>query len=761
MLERLRKLTKNTLFQWIMIGCGILMIPLIGAMVNFFINKNLIERKIDQSNLFMVKNMQISIDSRLEDVLSVTKELLIDDRFNAYSFSIPDEKTFKKNVNDCFTKLKRLKATNPSIEVMIYLPDRHYILDSYTSNDIQYLYDSLVSQKKIRLSLGEWEYLLYNSAQYDFLLSSQLNYRHHGQECMVYTTPLPQSGNRRAGWVFVSISTQFIQELLNSEVNGGNSLLITDKDGNLLSCYGQPLTSNARIALPENGNKLLFEDGGERFVGNILSSQTADWNYIICTPEKIYMEELLKNRNLNLLILFLVAVAGGIAVIIFHSKNYQPIRQLVQLLPERDEIEAGELAIVEKNLRKLFEEKRFAQNALEGRREHDRELNLLSALKGRKSLSPAEQNELLKDQSPDKHFCLVIVDLEEQQTEKTKNKLIDFELMVFLVNNVIHDMINEEFSYMKTLDERRLVYLFSLENTMSQEAWIRVCTEKFIWVSDFFRNRLGTDLPIIIGNQFDSLEELEIFYSELLDANEQRYYSQPEGVIHMDQIQKFDFSSIEKLEHNIRRFENAVVNADYEAGAQLGRHLFEELEQPGMPFNYSLYYVMAIVNRILILSGDLLQNKGVSQDELSEILGKLRQAETLSAMRDCFFRFLKTICHTIDQEQQDSCQLSERIKTYVMEHYMDCNVNISTIAEKMNITPRYMSKIFKDQTGMNLLNYINDIRIEHAKVLLRSTKKTVDEISEETGFSNTRTFRRNFQKSTGITASNYKNGTAF
>ena len=68
-----------------------------------------------------------------------------------------------------------------------------------------------------------------------------------------------------------------------------------------------------------------------------------------------------------------------------------------------------------------------------------------------------------------------------------------------------------------------------------------------------------------------------------------------------------------------------------------------------------------------------------------------------------------------------------------------------------------MSKIFRDQTGVGLLQYINDLRIEQAKRLLKTTGKTVDEIAEETGFANTRTFRRNFQKATGVTAKEYKN----
>lgn len=48
--------------RWILVGCVVLMIPLISAVINFFVNKNLIEKKIEQVNEFMLKNIQYNID---------------------------------------------------------------------------------------------------------------------------------------------------------------------------------------------------------------------------------------------------------------------------------------------------------------------------------------------------------------------------------------------------------------------------------------------------------------------------------------------------------------------------------------------------------------------------------------------------------------------------------------------------------------------------------------------------------------------------
>lgn len=62
MFKKIRDVQNKTLMRWILVGCVVLMIPLISAVINFFVNKNLIEKKIEQVNEFMLKNIQYNID---------------------------------------------------------------------------------------------------------------------------------------------------------------------------------------------------------------------------------------------------------------------------------------------------------------------------------------------------------------------------------------------------------------------------------------------------------------------------------------------------------------------------------------------------------------------------------------------------------------------------------------------------------------------------------------------------------------------------
>ena len=70
----------------------------------------------------------------------------------------------------------------------------------------------------------------------------------------------------------------------------------------------------------------------------------------------------------------------------------------------------------------------------------------------------------------------------------------------------------------------------------------------------------------------------------------------------------------------------------------------------------------------------------------------------------------------------------------------------------------YVSKLFKERTGQNILYYINMVRIENAKKLLRESGQEIGigEVGRETGFSNSNSFIRIFKKYEQMTPGKYR-----
>lgn len=82
--------------------------------------------------------------------------------------------------------------------------------------------------------------------------------------------------------------------------------------------------------------------------------------------------------------------------------------------------------------------------------------------------------------------------------------------------------------------------------------------------------------------------------------------------------------------------------------------------------------------------------------------------------------------------------------------------NVSFYADKMCLTPKYLSKIMKQVSGKSVLQLINDFVINTSKALLKSSDKTILQISEEMNFPNPSFFGRFFKKHTKMTPKEYR-----
>lgn len=71
------------------------------------------------------------------------------------------------------------------------------------------------------------------------------------------------------------------------------------------------------------------------------------------------------------------------------------------------------------------------------------------------------------------------------------------------------------------------------------------------------------------------------------------------------------------------------------------------------------------------------------------------------------------------------------------------------------MTPAYLSKLFKNEKGESVSEYINKVRIDKAKELLSNPNYRIEDISEMVGFGSVRTFNRTFRALTGISPSKY------
>ena len=97
----------------------------------------------------------------------------------------------------------------------------------------------------------------------------------------------------------------------------------------------------------------------------------------------------------------------------------------------------------------------------------------------------------------------------------------------------------------------------------------------------------------------------------------------------------------------------------------------------------------------------------------------------------------------------------QRIKRYIEEHSAD-NISLESIAARVGLSPFYISKVFKEETGVNYIDFLTECRIERAKTLLSDRELSLKEITFEVGYNDPNYFSKVFKKMCGLSPSEYR-----
>lgn len=102
--------------------------------------------------------------------------------------------------------------------------------------------------------------------------------------------------------------------------------------------------------------------------------------------------------------------------------------------------------------------------------------------------------------------------------------------------------------------------------------------------------------------------------------------------------------------------------------------------------------------------------------------------------------------------------LVNEVYKYVNDNYAMEDLSLNQIAAVVNFSPSHLSMVFSQETGITLIKYITDVRMNKAKELLKCTSKRSSEISALVGYQDPHYFSYLFKKTQGITPTDYREG---
>ncbi len=145
----------------------------------------------------------------------------------------------------------------------------------------------------------------------------------------------------------------------------------------------------------------------------------------------------------------------------------------------------------------------------------------------------------------------------------------------------------------------------------------------------------------------------------------------------------------------------------------------------------------------------------------------LNNASSAYATRIEQIRSLETIPLFMSEMFRDYCQLVRKHSTKDYSPpvqkvllYIEANLteylSLRTLAETLNISPSYLSSLFRKETGQTLTDHINRRRVHHAKHLLKTTRLQIQTVAQHCGIMDVQYFSKIFKRITGMSPKEYR-----
>ncbi|OBZ12682.1 helix-turn-helix domain-containing protein [Bacillus sp. FJAT-26390] len=755
--------TRSIIITWLISYISVLLVPIIISGIIYAATWHVVASEVNRANESLLNQMEQAIDSNLLDIERLSTEMTLSNRLAGFldveaPIQDPDYYTLTGIAKD----LRIYKMANDYIEeIYVYYKNSDTVISSREHLDSQRLFEMMHTDG---MDKNRWTAIFGKRYTNEYV---PITYREDGQasKAVMYARSLTLDNSEQEGAVLLFIIKDS-SLLANISSSNKASIVILDKENRLIAstgnAYGSADFTNEKL----KGTSGMFYQGTgkQKIAVSYTVSGKTGWKYISLIPANLFDEKMKLVKNLIYISLILSLLLGGIVTYLFLKRNYNPMNTLIRSLVTRSGIsfEAGsnEFGYLKTLLDDTFAEKEKIGERFERHRNSIRSHFLQGLLKGQLDghMPMQESLEVHAITLASNRFAALLFSVDHYGKFEVSG-LIDLpkaKLVHFLVMNVAEEVVEGSHQAYTTEIDNLQACIINFKEYRDDDELMAIAER----VKVFMRDQFDVHLTVAVSNVHEQLEGIALAYQEAMTALEYRLVMGSGEIIRYGDLSEATRESRSYYYplHIEQQLINLIKTGDYDkAKAMLDEIVEINISGAAISVPLAKCLLFDLISTILKTLSEIgSSDKRDLMDQINPV-DQLFACETIKEMQVQIGEVLKQVCDSIQDEKiSENSRLSQQVIAYVEQRYSSDDLNITALGEAFDLTPSYLSKQFKAQTGEALLEFINKTRIGGAKQLLRTTSLTVTEIARAVGYSDINTFNRIFKKYEGITPGKYK-----
>jgi two-component system response regulator YesN len=487
-----------------------------------------------------------------------------------------------------------------------------------------------------------------------------------------------------------------------------------------------------------------------------VSSKLRGWDYTAAVPISYLEKKALNIKRMFEYATLIELIVGLLAAVIFSYRYSLPLKQTIFVLDKIFSNEKQNLRGIEGKVSRLVLTNRDMQTQLAVQLPLMRASFIERLLRGNihhkddieAYLRYSDMN-LIGDQ-----FIAAVVELPTDRNV-TVELIKDREILRVNARELLHGLFSGE-ALLHNMDDQNIVILLahSGQENVDIESVLQTRLDEVL--QKMYRS-LNVKVFIGVGTACNDIIELSRSFQEACKALENKYAAGIGSIIWFNNLNYTYAGCYYPVDYE-QRLINNTKNGDIEyVQGQLHHILTVNLQERSLTSSDKYQLYCEFRGTMLKIKEDLLQGQGVMIafiDERIHVMDRCWDSKELFAMIENTFGEL---CRSFLELKSDKALSPIRkMLEIIHECFMDKDFYLHNLAAEFQLSEKYLSHYFKDQTGENFSAYLENLRIDKVVELMKDDNLTIKVIADMAGYDRTNTFYRAFKRKFGLSPTAYR-----
>lgn len=768
--QKLYDKLNNFFWRFLLSNLLLLSVPFAAILITYHTAADSIEEEIRASNENSLYQFFLSMDTLLEDMVSLSLSLSGNDSIRDYSLhSLSDIQSpsidsyyIRKSLSTlnggyygnffvAYHKLDKIIGTDNSLSTELFY-DAYY-KDVMSFSDFMKVINA--PDKNVRptlVAVGEDPESSLLGIVCSFAFSRNVSSPPDYSIVIVLDREQQEQMFQNAGLHNEGILTVF---------DGKGQLLISSRalPEELRAVCEAPLELEAAPARTDFRNLRGFEV--RQFSSDVLRAE-----YMSAIPKSVFWNRLNALRSFSLLCIFLCALVGFAVSWFLARLNHSPITAVLDTIKGHTsslcDSQTNELAYIRDTLNSAFEE--ISQLSIQKKAQTDAVRNkfLLNALMGNADidLNGAEDDSFLSNHIPllSDRFGVILyqVDLEKESPLGKLTEKENIRTLYFIFANVLEELCAERHrGYVVSISEEKYACIMNFSGNQDEKGCFMDMSAINLQCREFLESKFGFHLFSALSETHSGINGISVCYREAADAVRYLYLYGREASVLYSQIREKHFRYTSANNAKIRNLLTRYIK-DTAVSQTASDIMTRILSLAGLGTDASLESYHCFQYEALVIFRTLINELNAGNLEMErEMDDYLLHAVVFEEVKAFLADALDKL-RLFYQESQQTWTICDQAAQYLRDNFSNPGLSNGVLGDFFQISPSYLSRLFKNQKGISLSDYLNQLRIAHAKLLLETTSLNMEEVAAQSGYLSSSTLIKTFKKSEGITPGAYR-----